>query len=329
MPKRIRLSREDCKSLVHLLDNGFSLSDSMEILDERSTHVIFTAIREKLANGEAVVTFFGNYCPNDIQEYFTSFIRYMSFDQALSASISIVEKMEEEKKMIVKGMLYPVLLFIGVIAGIGIFAQFVLPSLISMMSGFHIDGSDYELMQKVILAGSRLFMIVLTVSIIIILVSLQKTNIVKTYRNVSRIRENAILVQYASSDFARFFLECERRGMSTSAILSVLKETKDKPLVAYIASEMDGHLLKGESFEEAVKACHVEKALLKFFRIAVYASDCTRMLEGYLDMVHLRTLAAIRRFSHCVQLVSYASVGIVLIFVYRVLMMPITMLQNI
>lgn len=172
-------------------------------------------------------------------------------------------------------------------------------------------------------------MIVLTVSIIIILVSLQKTNIVKTYRNVSRIRENAILVQYASSDFARFFLECERRGMSTSAILSVLKETKDKPLVAYIASEMDGHLLKGESFEEAVKACHVEKALLKFFRIAVYASDCTRMLEGYLDMVHLRTLAAIRRFSHCVQLVSYASVGIVLIFVYRVLMMPITMLQNI
>lgn len=329
MRKQIRLRKEDCKSLVHLMENGFSLSDSMEILDERYTHAIFRNIRQKLSNGEPVVNFFGNYCPKDIQQYFTSFIRYMSFDQALGASITIIEKMEEEKKMIIKGMLYPVLLFIGVIAGIGIFAQYVLPSLISMMSGFHIDGSGYALMQKVILTGSRLFMILLFLTLCIIMISLHSSNIVKTYRRISSFKDNAILVQYASSDFARFYLECERRGMSTSAILSILRQTKDKPLVAYIASEMDGHLLKGESFEEAVKACHVEKALLKFFRIAVYASDCTSMLEGYLDMVHIRTAAAIRRFSHCIQLVSYASVGIVLIFVYRVLMMPITMLQNI
>ena len=60
----------------------------------------------------------------------------------------------------------------------------------------------------------------------------------------------------------------------------------------------------------------------------MFSSSSEEMLEGYLQMVEIRKQQAIKRYSTYIQLISYSVIAIVLIFVYQILMMPMTMLQN-
>lgn len=311
------------------MEHGFSLSDSMEILDEKKNHEVFASIRKKLIEGENVSEFFPSFVPVIYRGYFDGFIRYMPFTESLASSIALIKSEEKNRQEIIQGMLYPVLLMIGMTGGIYLFNAFILPGMIDLLKGFRMETDGYEIMQEVIRYVSMILMILIIACFVIAVVSLEKKHIVTTYKLISKRFPNSILVQYASSQFALFYLECEKRNVSTIETMKILMQIKEKPLVSYIASEMDQHLLNGESMNEAIRSSYVEEALLRFFRIALYASECEKMLEGYLDMVHFRTQKLIKRFSRIIQLVSYSAVGIVLIFVYRILMMPMSMLQTI
>ena len=52
------------------------------------------------------------------------------------------------------------------------------------------------------------------------------------------------------------------------------------------------------------------------------------MLEGYLEMTRVRTETQIRRFSRTVQFVSYLMIGIMIVLMYRLLLMPVNMMQQ-
>lgn len=323
------MHKDDCEAMIRLMNNGFSMKDAMHLLEETKNHECFEEIRERLSEGESLSDFFYLYCPREYRGYFSGFIRYMSFSDSLSSSFRIVEQEETQKKELIHGLFYPLMLFAGMLIGVWVFNQYVLPNMISLMAGFQIEGGSYVLIQRIIQYVSAGGIIALFLIVLMTVYSLQKSRIVSTYRRIYPMKPQSLLVQYASAEFVRFYLECERRKVPTIEAMKIIGTLKEKPLAAYIAAGLDHNLNEGISMKEAVTSASVEKALIRFFRIALYASDCTDMLEGYLEMVHVRTLNRIKRLSAAIQLVSYSAVGLVLIFVYQVLMMPMSMLQNI
>lgn len=323
------LSKEDCRSIVSLMLNGLSLQEAMHILKDKRNGKIFMEIENKLQQGETLSTFFYLYLEKNYSSYFCGFIQYMPFLESLSTSIDIIDAEESNRVEIMKGMLYPTLLLVGMLVGIWIFNETILPNMIKLMSGFSLDAQSYVILQKGMKATSFILMTGAVTSVCIVLIALQKKYIISTYCFISTIFSNSILSQYASQQFAQFFLECQKRNIATKKALEILSSLKEKPLVSYIAKSMNEHLIHGDSLQEAMKTTHVEPALLRFFTVALYASDCEGMLEGYLEMVKIRKQNAIRKYSRNVQVFSYSMIGIVLIFVYRILMMPMTMLQNI
>ena len=150
-----------------------------------------------------------------------------------------------------------------------------------------------------------------------------------SYSFMAKRFPESLLTQYASAEFIRFYLSFMRVNPSTYECMNVLKHMKDKPLVSLIAEVLDVRLLKGESFESALQTPYIEKALLRFFRIAVHASDTEAMLEGYLAMVEERRNRQIRRLTVLIQLAAYSLIGIVIITVYRILMIPMAMMRSI
>lgn len=323
------LSKEDTQSIVSLLDNGLTLQEAMEILMDTNNAQVFQSIQSRLKHGENITDFFYQYSPKEYRSYFSGFMKYMPFIETLSTSIEIVKNEEKNKKQIFQGMFYPSMLLIGMIIGIFLFNEMILPNMITLMAGFSMESTSFLLIQKVIRMISMIMMITIIIIIITISISLMKRNIVKTYRFISIVLPNTILVQYASNQFAQFFLECQKRNISTKKTLEVLSSIQENPIVSYISKSIDESLMEGETLETAIDRTHVEKALLRFFRVAIYASDCEGMLKGYLDMVQIRKENAIKKYSRNVQLFSYSLIGVMLIFVYRILMMPMSMLQNI
>ena len=102
----------------------------------------------------------------------------------------------------------------------------------------------------------------------------------------------------------------------------------NRPVVSYIAANLDASMRQGESLEEAADTALLESSLSRFMKTAVYSSDCERMLEGYLEMTRVRTETQIRRFSRTVQFVSYLMIGIMIVLMYRLLLMPVNMMQQ-
>jgi len=121
------------------------------------------------------------------------------------------------------------------------------------------------------------------------------------------------MVQKASAEFARYFLECVRVRIPTIQTMKILLDMKEKPLVCLIAQELNESLCKGESFENTLHTPYVEHALQQFFQIALHGSNCEKMLEGYLVMNQQRHIKQVRIFTRSVQLSCYVTIGLILL----------------
>ena len=312
------------------MNSGFSFRQAMEILETEENAPVFTRIRRRFEEGENASDFITCFTDRSIGAYLHGFLSYMPLRDALSAAVSIVKEEKNEQAVLIKGCLYPCLLLGAMSAGIFLFASFVLPSMLSLMNSLSVDSPfDYALLSRLIRVFSCVLLFLLCALAALSVYALSKKQIASTYLMLAERFPQSLLVKSATRDFTRFFLECSRRNVSTYEALHMLAQIEEKPLVALIAKMLDESLMKGESLEEAMKQTPLESALIRFIHIAARTAGCTEMLEGYLAMCAKRTEAAIARFSRIVQLTSYALIGLVLIFVYSILMMPMTMLSQI
>lgn len=314
--------------LARLLETGFSVQEAIAVTKDAQNKEIMQEIEQKLENGEHIADFFPAFLPHAYKVYFESFIRCMPFQESLTTSIAIAKKEEKNRKQILQGMLYPTLLLLGVLAGVYLFSETILPNMIRLMAGFQMDANTCEWMQRAIRICTKSFFVCVLVFLGVALFVLEKKNIVFTYQKIAKVFPNSIFVQVISEQFARFFLECQKRNISTRNTLHILMQLKEQPCVSYIAERMDMYLNEGSDILDAIQKTEVEEALLRFLKISYYSSGSEEMLEGYLEMVQKRKAAAIKRYSKIVQLIAYCVCGVVIIFVYQVLMMPMRMLQN-
>ncbi len=322
------MDKTDIDGIATLMGNGFTLQDAMDVLQDEKSKEVFQSIQEHLQRGESLGDFFYKYLPKQHAAYFSGFINFMPFAESLTLVIDILEKEKKNREQLIKGILYPLLLMVGMSAGVFVFNLVVLPKMLALMEGFHMETAGYMKVQKMLQILTTAVCLLVFLCAMVAAYFLQKDKIRDTYRMIAKKMPGSLLVQIASRDFVRFFLECIVRESSTYNALQALKTIEQKPLVGLIAGELDHSLMAGESFSQAVHSRYVEEKLEKFFRIAVLSSDCAKMLQSYLNMCDARLSHQIKRFSTTVQLCSYLIIGFVLIMVYRILMMPMGMLQQ-
>lgn len=323
------MSEEDVKGLSSLLDSGFSFTDALTLMEEDSNREIFNAMRRKLEEGERISDFFSAYCPKSCSDYLIGFMEVLPFGQALKLSLRIEEELKKRKEKLVKGLFYPIALMVGMVFGIMLFNHLILPNMMSLMKSFKVEQDGLDVMAGMMEKGSLFLFFLTIIAVILAMFLLSKKRIRKTYAFFAVKLPGCLLVQTASETFARFYLECVKLNMSTKDTMEMLKNLENQPLASFIAKEVDASLLKGDTLTGALDSPYVENALLRFMKIALYTTDAEKMLEGYLNMTSLRTDRKIKNLSRAVQLVSYSMIGGVLIFVYQVLMLPMSLMQQI
>lgn len=326
--KKTCLTESDLSAAADLMKNGFSFQDALSIAETKENRQTVQAILLELAQGKEGESILPQYLPKQAAGYFAGFVQYMSMKDTFTAVLAILHSEKKQKEELVKGMLYPSLLFIGVNAGVLLFNAFVFPVMMQMMSSFSYQDTSLQIVQKAVSYTADTVLILLFISIIVIIAALQKKNIVSTYHWIQQRKEDALLVKFASADFIRFYLACMKRGIATKEALTILKDLKQKPLVSEIASQLDASLQEGMAFAEAAEKSTAESALVRIFRIAVYASNCEELMEGYMNMVSRRTEHEIAVYARIVQMFSYSAVAAVIVSVYQVLLMPIQMMQT-
>lgn len=310
------------------MNNGFSFQDSMKVAVTKTNTECIHLIESEMESGMQGEDILIKYMPLQYQGYFDGFMQYMSCKDSLASVLEIVQSERKQKEEIIKGMLYPTLLLLGVNIGVLIFDWFVLPVMTKMMAGFQVQDPSLFFLQNLIHFLSVFVLTAFCMTGIGLIYLLQPSRIVLTYHTIQKFFPESLIVKYASSQFSRFYLECLHRHISTRSSLQILKQMDRKPFVKEIASQLDVSLQQGQEMSQAIANAATESALNRIFHISVYASNCEAMMEGYLKMVKDRTSREIQRYARIVQCLSYCSVGMVILSVYQVLLMPIRMMQN-
>lgn len=324
-----KLSKETLAGITALMNNGFSLPQAMTILNDRSSAAVFDEIRERLEKGEEIASFLCDYVPRTYARYLAGFLQYMPFYSALDLSLQLADSDDRNQNELLKGLLYPVLMMTGMLMAAAAFSLTILPAMISLLEGFRLEDQSYVWMKDFIPAAAIAILVLIALAGITVLIAVQPKYIVRSYCFLLRFFRDSLPVQIASRSFTRFFLECVRQKLSTIQCMDILKKLPNRPVVSYIASQLDLAMKQGISLEEASNTELLESSLSRFMKTAVYSSDCERMLEGYLEMTKARTAVQISRFSRIVQLVSYLMIGVMIVLMYRLLMMPMNMMQQI
>ena len=310
------------------MENGFSFTDTLQILKTKRNERRITQVLEKLEQGQTFKEAFSLLLPHCYRRYFNNFIRYLSVLESMRISVELATHEEKMKQKMMKDMVYPVVMLFVMFIGMYLFNGFVFPQMMTLMTSFEINVSNYFL-RSLIQLLSWLVTILFVVGMLLWVVFQEPNRKCWLYRVLVKYVPDSLMVQKASAEFARYFLECVRVRISTKQTMKILLDMKEKPLVRLIAQELNDALSKGESFEVTLHTPFVEHALQQFFQIALHGSNCEKMLEGYLVMNQQRHIKQVRIFTRSVQLSCYGVIGLILLVVYQILMLPMQMLQNI
>ena len=311
------------------MENGFSFTDTLQILKTKRNERRITHVLEKLEQGQTFKEAFSLLLPHCYRRYFNNFIRYLPVLESMRISVELATHEENMKQKMMKDMVYPVVMLFVMFIGMYLFNGFVFPQMMTLMTSFEINVSSYYFLRSLIQLLSWLVTILFVVGMLLWVVFQEPNRKCWLYRVLVKYVPDSLMVQKASAEFARYFLECVRVRISTKQTIKILLDMKEKPLVRLIAQELNDALSKGESFEVTLHTPFVEHALQQFFQIALHGSNCEKMLEGYLVMNQQRHIKQVRIFTRSVQLSCYGAIGLILLVVYQILMLPMQMLQNI
>ena len=103
------------QGIASLMNSGFSLQQTLTILDDPASRPVFDEIRARLESGEAISDFLCEYTPAAYARYLSGFLMYMPFHNALALSLSIVDTDDRNQNELLKGLLYPVLMMVGIV----------------------------------------------------------------------------------------------------------------------------------------------------------------------------------------------------------------------
>ena len=311
------------------MENGFSFTDTLQILKTRRNEHRITYVLEKLEQGQTFKDAFSMLLPHCYRRYFNNFIRYLPVLESMRISVELASHEEKMKQKMMKDMVYPVVMLFVMFIGMYLFNGFVFPQMMTLMTSFEINVTSYYFLRSFIQLLSWLVTVLLVAGMFLWVVFQEPNRKCWLYRVLVKYVPDSLMVQKASAEFARYFLECVRVRISTIQTMKILLDIKEKPLVGFIARELNESLSKGESFEETLHTPYVEHALQQFFQIALHGSNCEKMLEGYLVMNQQRYTKQVRIFTRSVQLSCYGTIGLILLVIYQILMLPMQMLQNI
>ena len=319
----------DCEGIAKLMHSGFTLQETLSLLETPQNKKVFDVISANMEEGISPALFFPSLCPKEYRSYLSGFLNCLPFSDALSLCAEIVTGEEAQKKEYLQGLFYPFMMFLCTIIGVTLFNEFCFPPLLSLMENFHTDASDYTILRIVLRAAGIFTGGVLLAAAAVILWCRQEKHRIGSYLFFARHFPSSIYIQYESTDFIRYFLQCIRMSVPTKESLHILQSVTHRPVIRFLAGVMEKSLQAGDAFRDAVDMPWLDPSLLRFMKIAYYSFQMEPMLEGYLEMAKERSKRQCKRITRAVQILSYAAIGTIVILIYQIMLLPMKLLGGI
>ena len=108
--RNTRFDKLECQGIVSLMENGFSFTDTLQILKTKRNKQHIKHVLEKLEQGQTFKDAFSSLLPVCYRKYFDNFIRYLPVLDSMRISIELASHEEQTKAKMMKDMIYPIVM---------------------------------------------------------------------------------------------------------------------------------------------------------------------------------------------------------------------------
>lgn len=319
---KIRYSINDIKFLSKLIDTKMPIKTCLDIIGAPITRNISEDISKKLDDGCLFEDVICDYVPKDISKYFEKLIKLLGFNKTIEISLSIIESRKKNIDNVIGKALYPIILMFVSIVALILFDNFGLDSIIQMMSSFVDDLSMINTFRIIFSVVTKLLLI-LVISILGIVVAWNGFNKqVLIYEYFNKVFKDNIINIYFTNEFINLYTILASNGYKTKECLDIIKELDNMPICSYIANKVSLSLKDGNDLVNSVNIDELDSSLSKFFKIASCSKDFLSILINYLEYSSNKVNVFIKRITAYIQGSSYVVIGLIIIFVYQLLFMP-------
>lgn len=323
-----KLSLEDLSYLNQLLQASIPLKGALELIETTKNKKIIKKIILDLDQGLMIEEVFPLFVDKEAADYLKCLLKNLSFKDSLSLSLAFLNKNKENIKMITKNILYPIGLLFLALSALFLFDQYGLDTIINLMKSFSTNLDSILLIRIVLRVIIYLFYFCLILVLLIILFFVNKKRITIFYILLAKYFPHSLVKTYFTQDFMSLFLVTMDLGYKTKESLEILKALFNKPLVSFLAYHLDDLLLSGHSLKEAAQQKYYDETLWKFINIASYSKDFKALLKNYLTYAEERMQNKLKRLTTALQLMSYFGIGLVIVFIYQILFLPMQALGS-
>ena len=313
---------EDIDALIKLLNVRLSLKEALTIIKSQNNKEISHQIIARLNRGELIESVLPDYLRPNLANYFKIFIDYLSLKDALNLAMNIVKNETNLKNQIIKDLSYPVCLLVLTLVGIYLFNTYCFDELIGSLNQFEMDFHHLIIFKNILDFSINGLMILLLFFLLVFLYFSRPKRLTFAYILMNKYIPKATYKDYLTSRFTIYFNACYKMGIKTKETLNILKAVKSQPLISFIAFHLDEDLSKGEDIEDAVKSPYLDERLSRYIRIARYSDDFGEMLQIYYDNFKMHFSYQCKRMSKIIQITSYLLIGVLIIFIYQILFIP-------
>lgn len=326
--KKKIISIEDLKYLNELLKSNLPIKTCLNLIRNKHNEELFDEILSRLDKGEMIERIIVNYLPSDFGSYMVNLLKHLTFVNSLTLALSFYDKNKDNSKYLFKSIAYPIgLLFISLTA-LFLFDSYGLDTILNLMKQFKTDVSSFYTIRILLRILIYTFYFLFIIASLIILIFINTKRITLFYILLVKYFPNSLIKTYFTEDFVSLFVITLKLGYKSKDALTLLKSLINKPIVSFLAFHIDDLLLKGESLKDATKQNYYDETFSKFINIASYTTNFVGIMENYGELSREKIQNKMKMYASVLQASSYVVIGIVIVFIYQVLFLPMQAINS-
>lgn len=326
--KKQTLKLDDLISVNELLKTGLSLKQALDLIKNKDNENLIDSIIISLDKGKTIEEVIIEYLPKNISSYLNSLLKNMTFNDSLNLALAFIDKNKENTKTFASSFLYPFVLLFVSLSALYIFDSYGLDTILNMLKTFTGDIGTIKIFRIVLRVLVYIFYFLLLITLGLILYFFNNRNITLFYILICKYLPNSIVQKYFCVEFISLLNICINNGYKSKESLNILKNLHNKPIVSFLAFHLDEKLLQGDSLKQASKQDYYDYSLSKFINIASYSMSFSKILNDYINLNTNLIKTKMKKLALSIQLVTYVMIGVVIIFVYQILFLPMNALAN-
>lgn len=308
--------------LAELLKNGYPFLDALSFLGVESK-----LLQKQLEDGVDITTLVWKQQKGRFFQHLQFFIRISDLANAITCSMNLLHFETGLRKTLMKKTAYPLFILLFAYGMLIFFSSYIIPQ---MLYSFALDDTLFNL--RALMKGIQ---VLCNVIALLGIISGIGACYLKQHKHLRRLFLLKILPycqvlrDYNAYIFAGYLCELESQGVSTRTAMSYLKEIRQESVFAHFIQDVIYQLENGIALLDIFETSPL---LNEGFRLAFRIGSSTDNLEirlpAFMKQQEHMWEHKIKKIGIIIQCIAYSLVGIVVFVVYQIMLIPLSMLEN-